>query len=170
MHFDGRGKNLDAKLVHHQNSPLHLPWLLIVSEDIGEDSWNIRDWWGFIVTKILTVAHNSLQHHPGGQKSPVNCRLFIFVKETAAESDTACHHQWLPVLLYTITGACELYNCSHLSPVVVPWPDTCYVHIWCKDEYNILLPYILNLFVTQPDIWSLCIQLFCKNNLFSKEF
>ena len=39
MHLDTGGEDLDADLVHHQDSPVHLVGLLVMSQDMTQQSY-----------------------------------------------------------------------------------------------------------------------------------
>ena len=129
MHLDGWGQNLDAELVHHQHSPLHLAGLLVVSQHVAEDSWKIRVWWWSSMSRIetLTIAHNSLQDHPGWQKRPRIVDYLYLCLCSCGANDTACH-----CLCCTLSQSLEyeLYTCTMYT--LVP-SDV--VHMWCKNDY-----------------------------------
>ena len=146
VHLDGRGQDLDAELVHHQHSPLHLARLLVVSQDIAEDSWKIRVWWSSLIT--CQDTHYCPQQPSGPSwmsEETKELKLFIFVclqLWPLTQPDTACD------VLYTITitgvWTVQLYTCTPLYTLVSQCMYTCDARMIMYDVLYLCTSYYWN--------------------------
>ena len=96
----------------------------------------------------LTIAHNTLQNHPGWQKRPSKCRLFIFVSQQLwplTQPVTACaavhyHNHWsMNCTPVSSAQAAVMLHCTCTTHVMQEWFVWMYDVLYLSTSYLVLL-------------------------------